>query len=228
VKSDWRLELGMLLVIAAMFAAAAAVWPSAPDAIPVHWNVNGEVDRYGGRFEGLLLLPLAALVIYLLMRYLPRIDPLRANYARFSGAYTAIRAAVLALMAGIYGMVIAWVQQKPVDMSKLVPAALGGLFLLLGSVLGKVKPNWFVGIRTPWTLSSARSWERTHRLGGWLFMGLGLLFLLTGVFGLGSAGVGVFGAMLAVVVVLFVYSYFVWRADPEKQAPGAPRRGDDV
>jgi hypothetical protein len=59
-------------------------------------------------------------------------------------------------------------------------------------------------------------------------MGLGLLFLLTGVFGLGSAGVGVFGAMLAVVVVLFVYSYFVWRADPEKQAPGAPRRGDDV
>ena len=228
MKSDWRLELGMLLVIAAMFAAAAAVWPSAPDAIPVHWNVNGEVDRYGGRFEGLLLLPLAALVIYLLMRYLPRIDPLRANYARFSGAYTAIRAAVLALMAGIYGMVIAWVQQKPVDMSKLVPAALGGLFLLLGSVLGKVKPNWFVGIRTPWTLSSARSWERTHRLGGWLFMGLGLLFLLTGVFGLGSAGVGVFGAMLAVVVVLFVYSYFVWRADPEKQAPGAPRRGDDV
>jgi len=228
VKSDWRLELGMLLVIAAMFAAAAAVWPSAPDAIPVHWNVSGEVDRYGGRFEGLLLLPLAALVIYLLMRYLPRIDPLRANYARFSGAYTAIRAAVLALMAGIYGMVIAWVQQKPVDMSKLVPAALGGLFLLLGSVLGRVKPNWFVGIRTPWTLSSARSWERTHRLGGWLFMGLGLLFLLTGVFGLGSAGVGVFGAMLAVVVVLFVYSYFVWRADPEKQAPGAPRRGDDV
>ena len=228
MKSDWRLELGMLLVIAAMFAAAAAVWPSAPDAIPVHWNVSGEVDRYGGRFEGLLLLPLAALVIYLLMRYLPRIDPLRANYARFSGAYTAIRAAVLALMAGIYGMVIAWVQQKPVDMSKLVPAALGGLFLLLGSVLGRVKPNWFVGIRTPWTLSSARSWERTHRLGGWLFMGLGLLFLLTGVFGLGSAGVGVFGAMLAVVVVLFVYSYFVWRADPEKQAPGAPRRGDDV
>ena len=228
MKSDWRLELGMLLVIAAMFAAAAAVWPSAPDAIPVHWNVSGEVDRYGGRFEGLLLLPLAALVIYLLMRYLPRIDPLRANYARFSGAYTAIRAAVLVLMAGIYGMVIAWVQQKPVDMSKLVPAALGGLFLLLGSVLGKVKPNWFVGIRTPWTLSSARSWERTHRLGGWLFMGLGLLFLLTGVFGLGSAGVGVFGAMLAVVVVLFVYSYFVWRADPEKQAPGAPRRGDDV
>ena len=228
MKSDWRLELGMLLVIAAMFAAAAAVWPSAPDAIPVHWNVSGEVDRYGGRFEGLLLLPLAALVIYLLMRYLPRIDPLRANYARFSGAYTAIRAAVLVLMAGIYGMVIAWVQQKPVDMSKLVPAALGGLFLLLGSVLGKVKPNWFVGIRTPWTLSSARSWERTHRLGGWLFMGLGLLFLLTGVFGLGRAGVGVFGAMLAVVVVLFVYSYFVWRADPEKQAPGAPRRGDDV
>jgi len=227
VKTDWRIETAMLLVIAAMFAAAAAVWPSAPAAIPVHWNVSGEVDRYGGRFEGLLLLPFLALAIYLLLRYLPSVDPLRANYARFSGAYTAIRAAVLLLMAGIYGMVIAWVLETPVDMSRLVPAAVGGLFIFFGSVLGKVKPNWFVGIRTPWTLSSARSWERTHRLGGWLFLGVGVLLLLTGVFGLGSFGLGVFGALVAVIDVLVFYSFFVCRAAPERQVSGASRRGDD-
>lgn len=206
MKTDWRLELVMLMVIAGMFAVAAAVWPTAPSEIPVHWNVSGEVDRYGGKFEGLLLLPLVALGIYLLLRYVPLIDPLRANYARFTGAYAAIRAAVVLLMAVIYGMVIAWVLQKPVDMSRLMPTAIGALFILLGSVLDKVKPNWFVGIRTPWTLSSRRSWERTHRLGRWLFLGLGALFLLASVFGLGELGVGVFGAMVAALVILVIYS----------------------
>jgi uncharacterized membrane protein len=210
-----------------MFAAAAAVWSVAPSEIPVHWNVSGEVDRYGGKFEGLLLLPLMALGVYLLLRYLPRIDPLRANYARFSGVYTAIRVAVLLLMAAIYGVIIAWVLRKPIDMSRLMPAALGALFIFLGSVLGKVKPNWFVGIRTPWTLSSRRSWERTHRLGGWLFIALGGLFLLAAILGLDGWGLGVFGAMIAVLVFLVVYSYFAWRGDPERQPPansGPPER----
>jgi len=219
MKTNWRIELGLLLLIAAMFAGGLYVWPTAPDRIPVHWNVSGEVDRYGGKVEGLLGIPLMALGIYLLMRYLPNIDPGRMNYARFGGAYTAIRAGVLLLMAGIYGMVIAWVLKAPVDMSRAVPVAVGALFVLFGSVLGQVKPNWFVGIRTPWTLSSAESWARTHRLGGWLFIAIGVLFAVAGVFKLGSFGIVVIGATIAMVAVLVVYSYFVWRRDPAKQPP---------
>ena len=152
MKTNWRAELALLALIALMFAAALILWPSAPSEIPVHWNVSGEVDRYGGKFEGLLLLPLMALGLYLLMRYLPNIDPGRVNYARFGGACTAMRAGVLLLMAGIHAMVIAWVLEAPVDMSRAVPVAVGALFVLFGSVLGQVKPDWFVGIRTPWTL----------------------------------------------------------------------------
>jgi uncharacterized membrane protein len=221
VKTNWRTELALLALIALMFAAAFIVWPTAPSEIPVHWNASGEVDRFGGKIEGLLLLPLMALGIYLLMRYLPNIDPGRVNYARFGGAYTAIRAGVLLLMAGIYGMVIAWVLKAPVDMSRAVPVAVGALFMLFGSVLGQVKPNWFVGIRTPWTLSSTESWARTHRLGGWFFIALGVLFAITGLFKLGSFGFVVIGASIAAVAVLMVYSYFVWRSDPAKRTtPG--------
>jgi uncharacterized membrane protein len=221
VKTNWRTELALLALIALMFAAALVVWPTAPSEIPVHWNASGEVDRFGGKIEGLLLLPLMALGIYLLMRYLPNIDPGRVNYARFGGAYTAIRAGVLLLMAGIYGMVIAWVLKAPVDMSRAVPVAVGALFMLFGSVLGQVKPNWFVGIRTPWTLSSTESWARTHRLGGWFFIALGVLFAITGLFKLGSFGFVVIGASIAAVAVLMVYSYFVWRSDPAKRTtPG--------
>jgi uncharacterized membrane protein len=125
-------------------------------------------------------------------------------------------------MAAIYGVIVAWVLQNPIDMSGLMPAAIGALFIFLGSVLGRVKPNWFVGIRTPWTLSSKKSWERTHRLGGWLFLGLGGLFLLTGILGPGSVGLAVFGVMVGVFVILVVYSYFVWRGDPERQTAASP------
>lgn len=217
MKTNWRIELALLLLIALMFGAALVVWPSAPSDIPVHWNASGQVDRYGGKFEGLLLLPLMALGLYLLMRYLPNIDPGRLNYARFGGAYTAIRAGVLLLMAGIYAMVIAWVLGSPVDMSRAVPLAVGALFVLFGSVLGQVQPNWFVGIRTPWTLSSTESWSRTHRLGGWLFIALGVLFALTGLLKIGSFGFVVIGAAVAVVAVLVVYSYVIWRNDPSRR-----------
>ena len=217
MKTNWRIELALLLLIALMFGAALVVWPSAPSDIPVHWNASGQVDRYGGKFEGLLLLPLMALGLYLLMRYLPNIDPGRLNYARFGGAYTAIRAGVLLLMAGIYAMVIAWVLGSPVDMSRAVPLAVGALFVLFGSVLGQVQPNWFVGIRTPWTLSSTESWSRTHRLGGRLFVALGVLFALTGLLNVGSFGFVVIGTAVAVVAVLVVYSYVIWRNDPSRR-----------
>ena len=217
MKTNWRVELALLLLIALMFGAALVVWPSAPSEIPVHWNASGQVDRYGGKFEGLLVLPLVALGLYLLMRYLPNIDPGRLNYARFGGAYTAIRAGVLLLMAGIYGMVIAWVLGSPVDMSRAVPLAVGALFVLFGSVLGQVQPNWFVGIRTPWTLSSTESWSRTHRLGGRLFVALGVLFALTGLLNVGSFGFVVIGTAVAVVAVLVVYSYVIWRNDPSRR-----------
>ena len=90
MKTGWRLETPQIVLIALMFAAAAVAWPMAPDRIPVHWNAAGAIDRYGGRFEGLLLLPLMALGLYLLMRFLPNLDPGRANYARFGGVYAPI------------------------------------------------------------------------------------------------------------------------------------------
>jgi uncharacterized membrane protein len=227
VKTNWRIELPLILLVAAMFAGALVVWPAAPDRIPVHWGFDGHVDRYGGKVEGLLGIPLITLAIYLLMRFLPRIDPGRANYARFGGAYTAIRAGLVVFMAAIYGIILASALSHTIDVARVVPVGVGALFVLFGSVLGKIRPNWFVGVRTPWTMSSKMSWVRTHRLGGWLFMALGLLFAATGVFPPGRFGFVVAGAVIAVVIILFVYSYFVWKADPEKQAPAGTQPADD-
>jgi len=113
MRFAWRIELPQWIVLAAMLTMAAVTWTGAPDRIPVHWNIAGEVDRYGGKFEGLLAIPLLAAGVYLAMLLLPRIDPGRANYARFQNAYATIRISVLVVMAVVYGLVQAWIHHRP-------------------------------------------------------------------------------------------------------------------
>jgi uncharacterized membrane protein len=227
VKTRWRVEAALLALITAMFVASLVVWPGAPDQIPVHWNIHGSVDRYGSKAEGLLMLPALALGLYLLMRILPKVDPGRANYARFGGTYLILRTGIIVVMAAVHGLVIAWTLQHPIDISRAMPMLVGALFVSFGAVMGKIRPNWFVGIRTPWTISSKQAWIRTHRLGGWLFVILGMLFVTAGMARVSWFSYFVMGSVLAVVAVLFVYSYLVWRQDPEKQAPTGTVPADD-
>ncbi len=207
------------MLIAAMFVLGAIVWPSGPDQIPVNWGLAGQPDRYGGKFEGLMLLPLLALGLYLVMPLVPRIDPMRANYAQFRGVYSILRLSAVTVLALVYGFILLWVQGVELDVTVVIPILVGGLLVVVGNLLGKVRPNWFVGIKTPWTLTSKLSWIKTHRLGGWLLVVMGLAFISMGLTGLaGSAWAQI--AFLAVVAVcilwLLVYSYLVWRSDPEK------------
>jgi uncharacterized membrane protein len=127
-------------VIAAMFVLAAATWSAAPDRIPVHWDLAGRVDRYGGKFEGLLLMPLLTLGIYLLFLVAPRFDPGRANYTRFWRPYWIMRLAVVVL-ALIYGFILLWTWGIQLDVWTVVPILVGGLFVVLGSVMGKIRPT---------------------------------------------------------------------------------------
>ncbi len=173
MRLTWKSELPQLMLIAGMFVLAAVSWPSAPEQIPVHWHISGRVDRYGGKFEGLLLLPLLALGLYLLLLFLPRIDPRRANYARFRNAYLTVRVAIFLFIALIYGFMLLWIGGTRLNPSVVVPAMIGVLFVVLGIPMGKIRPNWFVGIRTPWTLTSELSWRKTHRLGRWVFILVG-------------------------------------------------------
>lgn len=227
MKIAWKIEVPQWIILAAMFAAAAIAWPNAPDRIPVHWNINGQVDRYGGKFEGLLLMPLFALGVYVLMLVLPRIDPGRANYARFSGAYRAIRIAILALFAVFDGVVQMWVWTGHVDIALIAPLAMGVASVFLGALLGKIRPNWFVGIRTPWTLSSKVSWVRTHRAGGWLFMLVGLATIVATFISPRIAFWALIGGLVGGTVALVVYSYLLWRQDPEKIPPAGTLPADE-
>lgn len=202
-----------------MFLLAAITWPTAPDRIPVHWNVYGQVDRYGGKVEGLLMLPLLTLGLYFLLLFMPRIDPGQANYQRFAGAYSIIRIATTALLAVIYGVTNLWIRGYRIDMSIVVSLAVGALLIVIGNLMGKIRPNWFVGIRTPWTISSKASWTKTHRLGGRLFIVMGLAFIAAGIARSPWTFIAAAAIAIGSVIWMLVYSYLVWRDDPDKLPP---------
>jgi uncharacterized membrane protein len=227
MRFSWRSEWLHWLLLAGMFALAAAAWGTAPDRIPVHWGLTGHVDRYGGRFEGLLELPLVTLVLYLLLLFLPRLDPGRANYLAFAPVYTTLRLLATVVMALIYGLVHLWIRGAHVRMEIWIPVVLGGMFVVVGNLLGKVRPNWFVGIRTPWALSSKTSWAGTHRAGGRVFMAMGVMLMVCAVVRTAWAMYVTIGASVAGLVGVVVYSYVLWRRDPDKTPPAGTLPADD-
>jgi uncharacterized membrane protein len=194
-------------------AFSIAVWSRLPERMPVHWGLNGQVDRYGSRGQAAFFFPGLMLLVWLLLRFLPRIDPRRANYAKFADTYDLLVNSFVALFAvmhvALLGAALGW----PVSMERVVPALVGVPFIILGNVLPRARPNWWFGIRTPWTLSNDRVWVRTHRVGGYLLAGAGVVLLAGAVRpGPWSFALGIAAAIAAGFGSL-VYSYFAWKKE---------------
>ncbi len=203
------------VIVAAMFVAAALVWPNAPDSVPVHFGIDGQPNRYGSRVEGLLVFPIVALSVLLLLTLIPRVDPLHARYAEFAGAYAFAILAIEVFMALAYAAMLASILGLAVNVGMVVLPLVGLLLIAIGAVLDQVQPNWFFGIRTPWTLSSERAWRATHRAGRWVFLAMGAGLIVAGVF---QTQLVLYSAIALCVIGclgLVAYSFFVWRDDPD-------------
>jgi uncharacterized membrane protein len=215
--------LTSIAVIGVMLLVTVWAWPQLPaDAqIPIHWGADGQVNGYADKTVGLLLLPLIAAGIALMFAAIPLIEPRRRNLERSATAYGAIWVGVMLLLGGLQLLVIGAALGASFDMTRLVFVGTGALFIVIGNYLPKVRPNYMVGIRTPWTLTSDVAWTRTHRIGGRLFVIEGIVMILLGL--VGVTGVALAGALIGGIVVLlvvvFAYSYQVWKADPEKRTP---------
>jgi uncharacterized membrane protein len=208
-----------LLIIAAV-VASIVVYPRMPERVPTHWNMAGEVDGWSSRFFAAWLSPVMMAVMLVILRALPHIDPRRANYAKFSGMYEALIMVTMAFMLGIHLMLLALATGSQVPVARVIPAAVGVFFMIIGAMLPRAHPNWFVGIRTPWTLTSDASWQKTHRLGGALFIASGLLAVLAAVAVPRLASWVLLAAGLVTVGVVFFYSYVTWKQDKGRNAAG--------
>lgn len=224
MKIDWRWEAPQLALLGVMLLVTGLAWSAAPDSVPVHWNLQGEVDGYASKPVGLLMTPGIAAGLYLLLLFLPRIDPGRDNIAN-SKALRAIRLAFMVFLTGLHIVTVRAALGSQLSMNVFVSLSVAVLFIVLGNYMGKLRPNWMAGIRTPWTLSSPRSWTKTHQLGGPVLMGIGVSIGLLGVFPSGWLLAIVIGGSAIALIGLVVYSYVVWRDDPDRIPPSGVSPG---
>ena len=172
IAAMWLLAMVPLILVAALYARL-------PDQVPLHWGFDGEINGYGGKGELFLLAALGP-GMALLFQILPRLDPKRRSYERFRKYYVATALVIEAFMAVIMGVMLAEILRPgTLSIGRVISVLVGLLFMFLGNLMGKVKPNFFMGIRTPWTISDPDVWNRTHRLGGGLFFLTGLVTVVS-------------------------------------------------
>ena len=208
-----------LLIIAAMLVITVWGWVTIPPGqqVPTHWDINGQIDGYEQKEVALLLMPGISVVLTILLAGLTRIDPRRSNLAKSAKLYVVSWVGGLLILLAAHFMVVATALGLAIPVVKIIQPAVGLLFVVIGNYLGKTRSNFFAGVRTPWTLSSDYSWEKTHRLAGRLFIATGLLTIAASLT-VGSPwdiGILVVGALTAALVSV-VMSYFYWRRDPDR------------
>lgn len=210
-RLNWKLEAPAILIMLVAVCSSYYFYLHFPDHVPTHWNFAGEVDGWSGRGFAAFFFPLLIAGIYALMLLLPLVDPLRSRYQEFSRGYQVIRVSLVIFMTVIYFITSLVGLGYQISINKVMPVGVGLLFIILGNFLPKIKKNWFVGIRTPWTLSNEEVWNKTHRLGGKIFIIAGLLFM-SALWLSERYYLWVFAIiMIGIVAGSFGYSWWLWK-----------------
>ncbi len=215
-----KATIAMIILILLAFSLSVYFYPQMPENMASHWNARGEVNGYMSRFWGSFLMPLITLGLVGMFLVLPKIDPLKKNYSLFKNYYNGLVLIFIVFFFYIHTVSIAANLGLVFNMSYLILPPMALLFLFIGFMLPKAKRNWFVGIRTPWTLSSDKVWDKTHKLGGVLFKIYGVYMLFMLLFYdlvVDNFMWIVMGPILFFVVFLFVYSYSEYSKEKKKK-----------
>lgn len=206
-----RTEAVPVALLALCFILSFFFFDAFPERVPTHWNFAGEPDGWSSRAFAAFFFPVLILAIYCLFLVIPKLDPKSERYAEFRKPFHVFKGAIVALLSFIYVVASLAAIGYDIPMNQVVPVAIGVMFVVLGNYFGKVKQNWFMGIRTPWTLGSEEIWQKTHRLGGKIFVGGGIALALSG-FVLPAKQMPVFIAVLVALLILPMgYSYVLYR-----------------
>lgn len=204
-----------LLFTAAAFAVVAVFYGKLPERVPTHWNVHGVADGFMPKPWGPFLLPLTMVGLLLFFNVVRFVSPKTAPVERFGRVYSILVSAIAAFLFVLTVAATLAGTGAAVNMTTVVLITAGALFTVLGNFMAKVTRNYFVGIRTPWTLENEEVWHRTRRLGGKVFVAGGLAVILVALLDLAILALPIF---LATAVIPVVYSYVIHRRLTRSQA----------
>lgn len=202
-----------IFLVAFAVALSISVYGRLPDQMASHWNTANQVDGYISRFWGAFLMPVISVGMLLLFLVIPQIDPLKANIAKFRKYFNAFIAIMVGFLVYMHVLTILWnLGYDRFNMGTAMLPAMGLIFVFAGIMMRQAKRNFFIGIRTPWTLSSDYVWDETHHLGSILFIASGILALL-GAFFPDYAFWFILVPVLGSTLFLLVYSYFLYQRE---------------
>lgn len=205
-----------LLINVMLLGVTAALYRWLPAIVPTHWNMHGEVDGTMPKFPGAFLPSLIAIVLWVALPALRRIDPRRDSYEKFDATFFLVINVVSLLMALLQGTLLAVALGARVDMVRTMLFGTGLMFAVLGNYMPRIRSNWWMGIRTPWTLDNEEVWRRTHRFGGRMFVAGGVVMMLSVILPKEAASMIALAAMIIAGLIPAVYSYVIWRSEPTR------------
>ncbi len=210
-----------IALVAIAFVATLLAWPHLPERVPLHWNVHGEVDGWGPRGLMMVLGPGAMLAELAIFALLPVLSPKRFEIESFTRTWLRIMLAAIALAGYITAVMLFAALTRHVDVSAALLAGVSLLLVFIGNLMGKVRRNFFIGIRTPWTLANERVWYATHRLAGKTIVLSGIASFAAALWG-GLPGISAWIVLvLAGALVPVVYSFVHYKALEREGALGA-------
>jgi uncharacterized membrane protein len=210
MKIFTKKEVLPIALIILTFMVGVLLYPDLPERMPTHWNAQGEIDAWSGKNFAVFFLPIVILATYLLITFIPLIDPLKRNYPKFYFPYFCFRTVLVVFFVLLYFYTLWAALGTKLNINFLIIPAFSVLFIVIGLFLPKVKKNYFVGIRTPWTIHSEEVWDKTHQFGGKFFIAGGIIALISLLFPKYSLSIFITAVLLAAFIPV-IYSYFAFR-----------------
>ena len=208
------MKYSLILLKFAIVIVILLVWmvyyPNLPDMMPIHWNMLGVADNFAPKSQAIYIFPGVVLFMLILFQFLPKIDPKRENYPKFEKTWEIFQFSILIFFAYMYVIIILAAMDPGINVNKYIMLWIGTLFVILGNYMGKIRKNYFVGFRLPWTIDNEEVWNKTHRLGWKMFMIGGLIFIANAFLNLYLIGMTIL-IISIILIIPIVYSYTIFR-----------------
>lgn len=211
MKFNLQKELPIIAIVLLPFFYLAYIWNDLPNNVPMHWNIKGEIDRYGDKSELILIPIILPLFIYLTFLIIPKIDP-KNRIKNMGNKFQSIKIILTLFMSVLALAILFYSKNQSTSNPNYIVLLIGILYIILGNYFKTVKPNYFLGIRTPWTLESETVWKETHNMGGKLWFSGGLVVVLSSLILNAQNNFSLFLIITGVITTIpIVYSYIKFK-----------------
>ena len=177
MKSKTQKELPLILIVLIPFVYLASVWSKLPEKVPLHWNIEGEIDKYGDKYEILLIPICLPLMTYLILSVIPKIDP-KGKIKNMGKKYHTLKTWITVLTSALAMILIYASMNQTLYNPNYMILLIGILFVLLGNYFKTIRPNYFIGIKTPWALENETVWYETHKMAGKIWFAGGFIIII--------------------------------------------------